>query len=313
MESLVTSKIRIKGGELSENPGVSVSGHIVSGQENIHNLKNSFTELAHFETQDYSFYFVFEGHNEEAGVKTEEMMAKAIQRLTSDEDNYSIRRIRQIIAQSDDQEGRGEPKFFPKLYRNGKQVILQLLLIKEFRDQLQSEVQKMTESFPNLFESNQEVKLSLNSSKKFIELKESENSLFDTLGSFTFESSSSLNRSFPSNLSKYLISINKDLSFIFGAISIVSRLNIDINYNDFNILPKARLESFISDIDRQNRKFHRIFFGKSPRSAQLRYMKIFRDNVENKFEVFGFSPFAAARVHLQIADLMKDLVGDWEE
>lgn len=312
MESLITSNIRIKGGEVAEHPGVSLSGHIVSGHENIHKVKSSFTELAQFEAQDFSFYIAFEANDEEASIRTEETFAKMIQRWTSDDDSaYSLRKIRKVIARSEDEET-SDPKFFPKLYRNGKKIILQLALIKEFRDQLQSEIDKLIEINPNQFESNQEVNFSLKTTKNFNQIKESEESLTDVFGSINLEITSALNRLFVANLSKYLSKINTELHFYVGAFAIASRLNIDINYEDFLALGRRKLDRFLDDAESQNRKFRRLF-RKQPRAALLRYLKVLRDNVKNQVEVFGVSPFVAVKLHLQVADLLKDLVGDWEE
>lgn len=314
MESLISSKIKVKGGELLEHPGFSINCCVVSGEENIDSVRNSFRELTQFEIKDHCIYLVFEGNDEEAALKTEQMFTELIQKWTSDEYFYAVRRFYKRIAASDDEEARSDyPRYFPTVFRSNQKVIIQFLLIKEFRERLQSVIKKLTETYPNQFESNQEINLSLKLTKTFRELKESEKSLFDTIGSFTLDASSSLIKSFASNLSNFLSSKFEKISFICGVISILTRLNIDINYNDLNTLTKARFESFLDDAESQNRKFHRFLFGKSPRSIQLRYLKVLRDNVRNKFEVFTVFPFAAAKADAEVTDLMKDLVGDWEE
>ena len=314
MESLLTSGIKIKGGELSEHAGVSLYSQIVTGEENIQRVRNSFTELTQLETQDFSIYLVFEGNDEESAVKIYEMFAELIQKWTSDEYFYAIRRFYKSIAASDDEEARSDyPRFFPTVYRSSQKVIIKLILIKEFRERLLSEIQVLTERYPNQFESNQEIKISLKLSNRFIELKESKKSLFDAIGSFSLYAHSSLNKYFPSNLSKYFSSMYEKISFACGIISIISRLNIDINYNDLNSLTKARLESLLDDAQSQNSKFHLFFFGKNLKPTTLKYMKILRDNVKNQFKVYSFFPFAAATGHAEVTDLLKDLIGNWEE
>lgn len=315
MDSFVKSSIKIKGGELSSHPSIDLKAFVGISHEHIHRVKSLYRDLSNEELQDFDFCIVFEAKNEESASDLQELIQSVINLWTSDSsESRSIRRIQRTIAVSEDEEYHKNPKFFPKVSRHGIHVIAQFLPIRGFREVLQSTFTTIKERFPEGFNIKQEITLNVQAGKKYGEIKSSERSLPELLGSFILDASLSLSKPLVSGFTDYLDEKGRklqDLGALLSLFALGNHANIDLKFEDLNHFEETVMEYFINELPLHN-KFRDVVCKVDMKTKIRDFLKSVSQHAHDKFKLFATSPMIAFSAELCAQDLLRDLVKDDE-
>jgi hypothetical protein len=313
MESFINSNVRVKGGEIEGSSGAELTALVGIGQEHVQHVRSLYHDLLHQDIQDFDLCLVFEALSEDNAECLLELLQQVITKITTEDPDSAIRKLQKVIATSEDQEYRKDPKFFPKVSRSGKYLIFKFAPITEFRQCLHSASDKYNEELGAELNKKQEINIELKIGKKYSELVNSENLLFDVMNAVLFKLNIHLSKVITKKIQGIISKHDAEMRMVTGLHSLLNNLNIDIEFSHTSSLSEDVLEKVTDEFSRNNRSLKRLLFDIDLKSGIKKFLNDFHQQATENYRFFMTSPHFAVSAELVVPGFLERVIRDEDD